>query len=282
MLRMANDGRSAGWKTIGWALVAMLAFTGGAFAQTDTMAKIKEKGVIVVGVKNDYRPWGFVDPSGQIVGLEIDMAKEVAQRLGVKVEMIPVTAANRMEFLQQGRIDLVIATMGDTAARRKVVGMVEPNYYAGATNVMAKKSYALKNWTDLKGKKVCAVQGAYYNKRVSEQYGPDLQAFAGIPEALTALQGGNCVAFVYDNTFIESTLAAGDAKWKDYEMPLVTEDEQPWGVAVALPDLNGPWGEFMKKVSVEWHKNGTLLALEKKWGIKQSPFLVEMNKKIKG
>ena len=58
--------------------------------------------------------------------------------------------------------------------------------------------------------------------------------------------------------------------------------DRPWGVAVALPDLNGPWGEFMKKVSVEWHKSGTLLALEKKWGIKQSPFLVEMNKKIKG
>ena len=281
MLRMANDGRSAGWKTIGWALVAMLAFTGGAFAQTDTMAKIKEKGVIVVGVKNDSRPWGFVDPSGQIVGLEIDMAKEVAQRLGVKVEMIPVTAANRMEFLQQGRIDLVIATMGDTAARRKVVGMVEPNYYAGATNVMAKKSYALKNWTDLKGKKVCAVQGAYYNKRATDLYSMDLVTFPAVPEAFNALQQGACIAFIFDDTLFQSTLSAGDARWADYEMPLKSEDPSPWAVGVRLADLDAPFGKFMKDISVEWHKTGKLLDLERKWGIKESPFLREMNTKLK-
>ena len=85
----------------------------------DTLAKIKKKGVIVVGVKNDYKPWGFLDPSGKIVGLEIDLAQEIAEKLGVKLEMLPVTAANRMEFLQQGRIDLVIATMGDTEDRRR-------------------------------------------------------------------------------------------------------------------------------------------------------------------
>ncbi len=67
--------------------------------------------------------------------------------------MIPVIAANRMEFLRQGRIDLIIATMGDTPERRKVVGMVEPNYYAGATNVLAPKSANLKTWQDLKGRK---------------------------------------------------------------------------------------------------------------------------------
>jgi polar amino acid transport system substrate-binding protein len=214
--------------------------------------------------------------------MEIDMAEDVAKRLGVGIELVPVVASNRQEFLQQGKIDLIIATMGDNPKRREAIGMVEPNYYAGGTNVLAPKKAGLKKWTDLKGKKVCAIQGAYYNRRVGELYGPDLQAFAGIPEALTALTAGNCVAFVYDNTFIESTLAGGDAKWKDYEMPLVTEDEQPWAIAVPLPELNGPYGAFMKKVSTEWHKNGTLLALEKKWGIKQSPFLVEMNKKHKG
>lgn len=251
-------------------------------AEAQTLDKIKQRGKLIVGVKNDYKPWGFLDPSGKLQGMEIDMAEDVAKRLGVGIELVPVVASNRQEFLQQGKIDLIIATMGDNPKRREVIGMIEPNYYAGGTNVLAAKKAGLKKWTDLKGKKVCAIQGAYYNKRVSEMYGPELQAFAGIPEALNALQGGNCVAFVYDNTFIESTLAGGDAKWKDYEMPLVTEDEQPWAIAVPLPELNGPWGEYMKKVSVEWHKNGTLLALEKKWGIKQSPFLVEMNKKIKG
>ncbi len=134
-------------------------------AAQDALAKIKQRGTVVVGVKNDYKPWGFVDPSGQIVGMEIDLAKDVAERLGVKLETVPVTAANRMEFLQQGRIDLIIATLGDTPQRRQVIGMIEPNYYAGGTNVLARKAATLTSWQQLKGQKICAVEGAYYPRR---------------------------------------------------------------------------------------------------------------------
>jgi polar amino acid transport system substrate-binding protein len=247
----------------------------------DTIAQIKQKGTIVVGVKNDYKPWGFLDPTGKIVGLEIDLIDDVAKKLGVKVEMIPVTAANRMEFLQQGRIDMIVATMGDTEARRKVVGMIEPNYYAGATNVLAPKSANLKQWSDLKGRKVCAVQGAYYNRRVSEMYAPDLVVFPAVPDALNALQGGNCIAFLFDDTLIVSTLSGGDAKWANYEMPLASEDPQLWAIGVRLSDLNAPFGKLIKDMSVEWHKSGRLLELERKWGIKQSPYLIEQNRKLK-
>lgn len=249
--------------------------------QADQLQTIKSHGKIVVGVKQDYKPWGFLDPSGKIVGLEIDLAQDVANRLGVKLELVPVVASNRMEFLAQGKIDLLIATMGDNAKRRTVVGMIEPNYYAGGTNVLAPKAAGLKKWTDLKGKKVCAIQGAYYNKRVSTIYGPDLVAFAGIPEATAALKNGNCIAFVYDNTWIESRLSE-DKQWADYGMPLVTEDFQSWAIAVPLAELKGPYGDFMRKVSVDWHKSGKLIELNRKWGIKDNPFLTEMHNKYKG
>jgi polar amino acid transport system substrate-binding protein len=252
----------------------------GAFAQ-DTLDKIKQRGSIVVGVKQDYKPWGFLDPSGNIVGFEIDLAQDVADRLGVKLDKVPVIAANRMEFLRQGRIDMVLATMGDTPDRRKIIGMIEPNYYAGATNVLAPKSANLKQWTDLKGKKVCGVQGAYYNRRVSQLYAPDLVVFPAVPEALNALLAGNCVAFLFDDTLILSTLA-GDAKWANYEMPLQSEDPQPWAIGVRLEDLDAPFGQFLKKLSIEWHKSGKLIELERKWDMKPSPFLKEMHEKYQG
>ena len=107
------------------ALVALALSTGAAAA---TLADIISAGKIVVGVKQDYRPWGYLDAQGNIIGLEIDLAKDVARQLGVGLELVPVVASNRMEFLQQGRIDLIIATMGDNEKRRKVVGMIEPNY----------------------------------------------------------------------------------------------------------------------------------------------------------
>jgi polar amino acid transport system substrate-binding protein len=247
----------------------------------DSLAKIKEKGVLSVGVKNDYKPWGFLEPSGKIVGLEIDLAQAIADKIGVKLEMLPVIAANRMEFLKQGRIDMILATMGDTAERRKIVGMVEPNYYAGATNVLAPKSAGLKKWEDLKGRKVCAVQGAYYNRRVTQMYAPELVVFPSVPDALNALQGNNCVAFLFDDTLIVSTLSGGDAKWANYEMPLVSEDPQLWAIGIRLEDMDGPFGKLVKEMSVDWHKSGKLLELETKWGIKQSPYLIETNKKLK-
>src|SRR5215203_3218297 len=94
-------------------------------AAQDTVAKVKQAGVIVVGVKQDYKPWAYLDPSGKIVGFEIDLANDVARRLGVKAELVPATAVTRMEFLKNGRLDLVIATMGDTPERRKVHGRAE-------------------------------------------------------------------------------------------------------------------------------------------------------------
>jgi polar amino acid transport system substrate-binding protein len=249
-----------------------------AFAD-DTLDAIKKKGTIVIGVKNDYKPWGFLTPDGQIVGLEIDMSDEIATKIGVKLEKIPVTAANRIEFLQQGRIDAIIATMGDTPERRKVVGMIDPDYYAGATNILALKTSGLKQWTELKGKKVCAVQGAYYNRRVSELYQPEMVVFPAVPEASAALLNGACVGFLFDDTLFSSWLSSGDAKWANYEMPLVSEDPQPWAIGVRLADLDAPFGKLLASMVTEWHKTGWLLAEEKKWGIKQSPFLAEMNKK---
>lgn len=248
----------------------------------ETLERIKERGTLIVGVKNDYKPWGFLEPSGEIVGLEIDLAKEVAEEIGVGLEMLPVTAANRIEFLRQGRIDMILATLGDTAERRTQIGMIEPNYYAGATNVLAPKSAGLSEWEDLRGRRVCGVQGAYYNRRVSQEYAPDLVVFPSVPDGLNALRGNNCIAFLFDDTLIVSTLSSDDPQWADYEMPLVSEDPQMWAIGVRLDDLDGSFGELLKDMSVEWHASGRLLQLETEWGIQQSPYLVETHEALKG
>ena len=133
----------------GLAALAGVAFAAGASAQT--LDKIKSRGVLVVGTKADYKPFGFRDPSGAIVGFEPDIGMEVADKLGVKLELEPVVSSNRMQFLQQGKIDLMIATMNDKPDRRQVVGIIEPLYYASGVSVLANKKAGLKNWEQLKG-----------------------------------------------------------------------------------------------------------------------------------
>ncbi len=256
-----------------------VAVTGGqAFAENDRFMKVMKRGELVVGVKADYKPWGFRDSSGKLVGMEIDMANDVATALGVKLELVPVQSSNRMQFLQQGKIDLMIATMSDKANRRKVVGIPQPNYYTSGTNVLAKKGM-VSNWEDLRGKPVCGKQGAFYNKVVGKKYGAKIVAFIGNAEAKQALRDGKCVAWVYDDSSIMAELASG--QFDDYEMPMMTEDDTPWALAVPLDELDGIWGNFMSGMTYNWHSTGRLVELEKKWGIQQSAFVVDMNKRFK-
>src|ERR1051326_1704820 len=88
-------------------------------AAAQTLDKIKQRGVLVLGSKADYKPVGFRDPRGALVGFEPELGKDVADRLGVKLEIEPVVSSNRMQFLQQGKIALMIANLNNTAERGK-------------------------------------------------------------------------------------------------------------------------------------------------------------------
>ena len=263
--------------TSGIALLAATAGAATAACTNDVWKKVMERGKVVIGVKADYKPWGFRDENGNLVGMEIDMANDVAAKMGVEVELVPVQSSNRMQFLEQGKIDMMIATMSDREDRRKIVGIPGPNYYTSGTNIMAPKALKFTKWEDLRGKPVCGKQGAFYNKIVEERYGVKVVAFTGNAEAKQALRDRKCVAWVYDDSSIGSDLASGN--WDDFEMPLNSEDDNPWGLAVPLAEKECVFGNFMSGVQYNWHRDGTLIELEKKWGIKPTAYLQDNNKR---
>ena len=248
-------------------------------ASADALEDIKARGKLIVGTKADYKPYGYRDPSGEIIGIEPELAQDVADKIGVELEIVPVVSSNRMQFLEQGKIDLMIATMTDREDRRKVVQIVDPNYYSSGTNILAWKKAELKDWPDLSGKPICGIQGAFYNKKTQEEFGAEVVAFKGTAEALTALKQGNCLAFVYDDSFIVSKL--GEDEWAgEFEMPLPTIDDAPWGLAVALGEDN--FAQLMSEMITEWHKSGRILELENKHGVPNTPFAIKMNEEHKG
>jgi len=205
------------------------------------------------------------------VGMEIDMAADVARAMGVELELVAVQSSNRMQFLEQGKIDLMIATMSDRADRREIVGIVGPNYYTSGTNIMSPKVLGFTEWTDLTGKKVCGKQGAFYNQIVEERYGVEVVAFTGNAEAKQALRDKKCVAWVCDDSSIGSDLSSGN--WEEFEMPLASEDDNPWALAVPLEEQNCVFGNFMSGMQYNWHQEGTLIELERKWGIQPTAYL---------
>ena len=244
----------------------------------NALEDIKKRGTLIVGVKADYKPFGFREPSGKIVGLEPDLAADVAKKLGVELELLPVVSANRMEFLNQGKIDLMIATMSDKPERRKVVQVIEPLYYSDAVNVLMKKDAGIKSWEELKGKKLCGTTGAFYNKDVAQKYGAEIVSFDGSDKPLLALKNGDCVGYLYDQTFVVGKLT--EDEWKGgYAMTLPGIMEAAWAIAVKTGEAG--FQKLLEDMHKDWMKSGRIVELEKKWGVPPTDYAKRMHEAAK-
>lgn len=261
-----------------WAFVALataLGFSAMTAAHADAVSDIQARGTLVVGVKADYRPFGYLDSSGEIVGFGPDLAADIAGQLGVKLQMVPVVASNRVQYLQQGKIDLILATLTDTPERDKLMDMVQPHYYGAGVNILAPKSAGFKDWSQLRGKKVCLIQGTFTNKDLQTQYGVQGLAFPGTAEAYAALRNGSCAAFAYDDTAIQGELLK--PQWKDYDMPLTSIFFTPWSIGAKKGEDH--FSALLSKMVIGWDKSGKIIDLEKKWGIKPIAFAQQQHDK---
>lgn len=89
-------------------------------AHADLLDEIRSRGHLVAGVKTDYPPFGFVGDDGQLQGYDVDVARAIAEHLGVSLEVKGVSSSNRMQKLASGEVDLLVATLGDTPPAPRV------------------------------------------------------------------------------------------------------------------------------------------------------------------
>jgi len=253
-------------------VVFALLFSSSVFARS--IEEIKASGVINVAVKADYKPYGYKNDAGENVGLEIDLANDVAKDLGVKVNFLDVTSKSRMQTVVDGKADLMIATMTDKPARRKIVYAIDVPYYSSGTNIIFPKNTDVKNWADIRGKTLCGTEGASYNVFVTDTFGAKISARESNNDSLDALSKGECDGFVFDDSYILSKLS--EEKWsKVFTMPLDTIDDAPWALAVQ-PGQQDMY-DLMKAKVIAWHKGKVILTLEDKYGIKNSKYALKMS-----
>lgn len=140
-------------------LTLSLALTAGAMsAHADTPEAIKERGTLRVAVDIGHPPYGMLDAQAQATGSDIETAQLLADDLGVKLEVVPVSGANRVPFLLANKADVVIASFSITAERKKVVNYSKP-YGVVPVVVSAPKSVTLASTADLAGKNVAVARG---------------------------------------------------------------------------------------------------------------------------
>ena len=114
---------------------------------------------IAIAIPTDYAPYGFVGTDLKPQGLDVDMANLIAAKLGVQAELVPVTSANRIPYLQTHKVDLVISTLGKTAEREKVIAFASA-YSPYFQAVFGPKSMTIKAPADLAGKTIAVTRGA--------------------------------------------------------------------------------------------------------------------------
>lgn len=236
--------------------------------------QIKTRGKIIVGVKADYPPWGMYNSDGsELIGLEIDLAKDLANRMGVDIELVAVNSQNRLQKVEDGSIDLVIATMGDTDTRREQSGLILPNYYSSGVALLSKSDTVFTDWNQLKGRDICLTRGAYFNPALIERFLITPVLYDGTRDTGLGLKSGQCIGWAYDNTSLEQTIA--DGTWDGFTFKLPTILSAPWALAVPKAEQNAKFGAFTSSVVEDWLRTGFILDLQAKWGLPQSEFLIE-------
>ena len=151
------------------ATAALLAMTlpASPFSHANGLNDVKARGKLIVGVKKDVPLWGYQDPrSGVISGMEVDLAQSLADRIGVKLEVVGLRSVERIDAIQSGRVDVLIATLSDTPERREQLTAVMPHYYSSGVNLLARKEENFREWMQLKNRKICGRRGSFYNRRL--------------------------------------------------------------------------------------------------------------------
>lgn len=186
-------------------------------AHADQLDDIKKKGELVVGVLGTDEPNSFIDAkTREIVGYEVDLARAVAAKLGVKLTIKQLAVAARIPELQQGRVDLLAASLTHNKEREAVIDFSLTTFVTGQ-KVLVKTASGIKDLAALAGKKVVTVKGGTQEPNIRKAV-PNVEVvtFETGPQAFQALQQGKGIAFVNDEVSLLDQYAKLGAAQSQY------------------------------------------------------------------
>jgi polar amino acid transport system substrate-binding protein len=176
------------------ALAAVVMADTGPSAAQDSVARIKERGKLLAGVKFDTPPFGFLNEKNEPVGFDIDIVRKIGAHLGVPVELVKVTSPTRIPLLVSGNVDLVAASMTHTRERDRAIDF-SITYYTGAQSLIAARTSGIGGLKDLAGKHVVVQQGTTLEKNmVAAAPAAKVSAFKDYNSAWLALVQGRADA----------------------------------------------------------------------------------------
>ncbi|MDO9068806.1 MAG: ABC transporter substrate-binding protein [Deltaproteobacteria bacterium] len=258
-------------------IMALASITAKAALAADTLADAKKKGVLVVGCKDSLPPFGYIDEkTRRIVGYDIDFVNAIAKKMGVTVELKPVTSASRMPQLQEGHIDIIAATMTKNAERAKVIDFSHTYFFTGQKFITKKGT--VKSLKDLEGKRIGTAKGSTSEQNVKKAIpSSTVLSFDDYPQAFLALQQGKVSAVTTDEAILAGILAKAPNK-DQFEIPALQISDEPYGLGMRKGDTN--FVNFVNKTILEMEKSGEAKTIFDRWFGPSTQFHLERTFKI--
>lgn len=230
----------------------------------DTLSKIKQRDKVIIGVKYDTKPFGYINENQELVGFDIDLAKAIAKNLlgdENKVEFKQVTPSNRILALNSNQVDMVIATMTITPERKAVINFSSPYYMAGQA-VLVPKDSKITSITDLNGKRVIIIFGSTSEKNL-RMAAPNatIIGFKTYTSGFEALKQGRADALTSDDSILIG-LAMNDPSIKLLPKRYTRE---PYGIGFKKDISSKRLEECVNTILSGMKSSGELNQIKNKW-----------------
>lgn len=246
-------------------------FTAVAAHAEDLLDQVKQRGTLRIGLEGTFPPFDSKAPSGELVGYDVDIAKAVAAKLGVKPEFITTEWSGIIAGLQAGKFDVIVNQVGITDARKKTLDF-SPAYTYSAAQLIQRKddSRQFDSLEDLKGKKLGVGLGTNYMDMAKSVPGIDVKTYPGAPEYLRDLAAGRLDAALNDRLMLAYLL-------KNSQLPLRTGATVGAGNPSGIPFRKGnpKFAKAIDDAMTQLEADGTFTKISEKW------FGIDVSKPIK-
>ena len=268
------------WKIISLACLAALLMATAALAGPawDNIQKTK---VLRVGVMTDSIPGAFYNDKKEWVGMDVDIAEELAKRLGCTLERVAVNNKTRIAFVQQGRIDVSVANMTHKRERDKSIDF-SITYFFDGQKLLAKKGQYTR-WEDFVGKKIATMQGTTSEiniKNLLKRLGDpnadkNVISFQKESECYQALKMGRVAAWTTDSTILLGYAAQDPGK---FELVGNFFSNEPYGMG--LPEDDSKLRDAVNFAIQDMWADGTYMKIYNKWYGPDTPYSFPMTEQI--
>jgi cystine transport system substrate-binding protein len=231
-------------------------------AMAQALEEIRQRGTLIVGLEGTYPPFNYQDEGGNLVGFEVDVAKAVAEKLGLEPEFQPTKWDGLLAALQSGRVDVVVNQVTVTEERRQTFDFTQPYTVSGIQIIATPATAAeIEGPEDLAGRPVGVVLGTTYEDWLRENVPEaDIRTYDDDPTRNQDLRAGRIDAILNDRLIVASLLEQFSGQIVAVGEPFATQEQ-----AIAVAKGNDDLVQALDQALSELREEGTLAEISTKW-----------------